>query len=234
MITSATTPPAGHAPDPLDLPLKLGLARMAHGISPASVGMAYYDWLIHLLVSPSKQAEVAGSALQKYLMWLHCASHAWQGDSHVCIEPLPQDKRFSPPEWKVPAFSAMTQAFLLQQQWWSEAASGVRGVSRHHEEVVDFTLRQWLDMWSPSNFIATNPQVLRQTVASGGANLASGLANWSRDALAVLSNGKPRGVEQYRPGDGVAITPGKVVYRNRLIELIQYALRPKKSGPSRS
>ena len=71
----------------------------------------------------------------------------------------------------------------------------MRGVSRHHEDVVDFTLRQWLDMWSPSNFIATNPQVQQQTLATGGANLVTGFANWSRDALAVLGGGKPRGVE---------------------------------------
>ena len=221
MITTAIEATAGHEPDPLDLPLKLGLARMAHGISPASVGMAYYDWLIHLLVSPSKQAELASSAVRKAMLWQQYAVQWWQGGAGR-VAPLPQDKRFSPHGWDSPPFSAMAQAFLWQQQWWSEAASGVRGVSRHHEEVVDFTLRQWLDMWSPSNFIATNPQVLRETVASGGANLASGLTNWSRDALAVLSDGKPRGVEQYRPGEEVAITPGKVVYRNRLIELIQY------------
>ena len=214
--------PNGHQPEPLDLPLKLGLARLANGISPSSVSMAYSDWLTHLLVSPSKQADLASSALRKALTWLHCSTHAWQGECHRCIEPAPQDKRFSPHEWETPLYSALSQAFLLQQQWWNEAAGNVRGVSRHHEEVVDFTLRQWLDMWSPSNFIATNPQVQRRTVATGGVNLATGFANWSRDALAVLGKGKPRGVEEFLPGTAVAVTPGKVVFRNRLIELIQY------------
>src|SRR5512140_703802 len=78
------------------------------------------------------------------------------------------------------------------------------------------------DMWSPSNFVATNPQVQQRTVVAGGANLVTGFANWARDALAVLGNGKPRGVEQFLPGQAVALTPGKVVFRNRLIELIQY------------
>ena len=77
-------------------------------------------------------------------------------------------------------------------------------------------------MASPSNFIATNPQVLRETVATGGMNLARGFANWSRDALAVLTGGRPRGVENFEPGRQVALTPGKVVFRNPLIELIQY------------
>ena len=119
-------------------------------------------------------------------------------------------------------FSAMAQAFLLQEQWWNGAMTGVRGVSRHHEDVAAFTTRQWLDMWSPSNFPMSNPQVLKETLTTGGANLANGFANWSRDAMAVLTEGKPRGVEAFLPGTGVALTPGKVVFRNRLIELIQY------------
>ncbi len=206
----------------MDLPLKLGLARLANGISPSSVTMAYSDWLTHLLVSPSKRADLASSALRKTLTWLQYSTHAWHGDCHRCVEPAPHDKRFSPQEWQAPPFSALSQAFLLQEQWWHEAASDVRGVSGHHQEVVDFTLRQWIDMWSPSNFIATNPQVQQRTLGTGGANLATGFANWSRDALAVLGGGKPRGVEQFLPGQAVALTPGKVVFRNRLIELIQY------------
>jgi polyhydroxyalkanoate synthase subunit PhaC len=221
-MTNSTERRIGHKPDPLDVPLKLGLARLANGISPASLAMAYSDWLTHLLVSPSKRADLAASAWGKSLMWLHCSTHAWEGECHRCIEPVPQDKRFAPEEWKEPLFGALSQAFLLCDRWWKEAATGVRGVSSHHEDLVAFTLRQWLDMWSPSNFVATNPQVLKKTVFTGGANLASGFANWSRDALAVASHGKPRGVEQFLPGEGVAVTAGKVVFRNHLIELIQY------------
>jgi len=221
-MACATERPNGHEPDPLDLPLKLALARLAHGISPASVAMAYADWLTHLAVSPAKQAALASSAARKSMLWLQYAAGSWQGDCPHCVEPMPQDKRFLPHGWESWPFSALAQAFLLQDQWWREAALGVRGVSDHHEEIVAFTLRQWLDTWSPSNFIATNPQVLRETVASGGANLGSGLANWARDAVAVVTGGKPRGVEQYLPGEQVAVTPGKVVFRNHLIELIQY------------
>lgn len=214
--------PHGHAPAPMDLPLKLGLARLTHGVSPASVAMAYADWYTHLLVSPSRQAELLADALRKGLLWSQYAPQAWRGDCVRCVEPAPQDKRFSPPEWNLLPFNAMAQAFLLQDQWWTGAMTGVRGVSRHHEDVAAFTTRQWLDMWSPSNFLLSNPQVLKQTLATGGANLVSGFTNWSRDAMAVLTDGKPRGVEAFRPGKEVALTPGKVVFRNRLIELIQY------------
>ncbi|HKB54149.1 MAG TPA: poly-beta-hydroxybutyrate polymerase N-terminal domain-containing protein, partial [Ramlibacter sp.] len=220
MVASTNIP---HGPEPLDVPLKLGLARLANGISPASIAMAYADWATHLAVSPSKRAELASSAWRKTLTWLQHSGQAWLGECEPCIEPLPHDKRFAPPEWHSGAyFAALSQAFLLQERWWSEAASGVRGVSKHHGDLVDFTIRQIVDMCSPSNFLATNPQVLKETLTSGGANLASGYANWARDALAVLAGGPPRGVEAFAPGSGVALTPGKVVFRNHLIELLQY------------
>jgi polyhydroxyalkanoate synthase len=211
-----------HAPDLMDVPLKLWLARLAHGISPTSVAMAHFDWFGHLMASPAKQAELVASAARNYWLWMGYAPWCWHAGASTCVEPMPQDRRFSPREWQLPPFSALAQAFLLQEQWWVEATQGVRGVSVHHEDVASFTVRQWLDMWSPSNFVATNPQVLRETLATAGGNLANGWTNWWHDALVVLADGKPRGIERFVPGQGVALTPGKVVFRNALIELIQY------------
>jgi polyhydroxyalkanoate synthase subunit PhaC len=211
-----------HGPAAMDVPLKLALARMANGISPASVTGAYADWFSHLATSPSKRADLAASALRKWLTWWQYAAQSLQGSCKPCIQPAPNDKRFAPLEWQATPFDLLAQAFLLQEQWASEATTGIRGVSKHHEDMVSFTTRQLLDTLSPSNFLLTNPQVLAQTRATGGANLVDGAANWWRDALAVLGDGRPRGVEDFEPGKAVAITPGKVVMRNRLIELIQY------------
>lgn len=213
---------AVHGPEPLDLPLKLAIARLANGISPSSLAQAHADWLTHLAVSPSKQAELATSALLKSVRWAGFLARSLQGPCEECVCPQAGDKRFSRPEWHAQPFSAMAQAFLLQEQWWREATRGVRGVSPHHEAIADFTVRQWLDMASPSNFPWSNPQVLKETLGTGGANLANGFSNWWRDAMAVLAGGKPRGVEAFRPGQAVALTPGQVVMRNRLVELIQY------------
>ncbi len=220
--------PAAPQPDPLDLPLKVALARLANGISPAALAMAHFDWLAHLAASPSKQAELSASALRKWLLWLQFAAQAWQGPDRQRAAPVPEDKRFARPEWQLPPFSALAQAFLLAEQWWNEASTGVRGVSRHHEEVASFTVRQLLDMLSPSNSPLLNPQVLNETAASAGVNLVKGYANWWRDAVAVATGGKPRGVEAFRPGQGVALTPGKVVYRNALVELLMYEATTKK------
>lgn len=224
--TEGMTTPEGrgdaYAPDPRDLPLKLWLARTYHGISPAAVGLAYADWYLHLLSSPSRRAELAASAVRNSLLWSQYAAATWRGDCPLCVQPAPNDKRFTAPEWHTPPFNLLAQGFLLGQQWWEEAMTGVRGVSQHHEEVAAFLTRQWLDMVSPSNYIATNPVVLKETVARGGANLVSGAENWWRDALAVLTEGHARGVGEFEPGRSVALTPGKVVFRNELIELIQY------------
>jgi polyhydroxyalkanoate synthase len=116
------------------------------------------------------------------------------------------------------AYIFIYQAFLLQQQRWHNATTGVRGVSKGHEEIVEFISRQLLDMFAPSNFPLTNPGVLRQTIATFGSNLFAGLRfidDWER----AVSGKEPLGTENFVVGRDVAVTPGKIVYRNRLIEL---------------
>jgi polyhydroxyalkanoate synthase len=206
----------------LDLPLTTWLARMSHGISPSALAAAFSDWQSHLARSPGKQLELAESALHKYLQWLIYLQASARGECPPCEQPAPQDKRFKAEQWHKAPYAWLAQGFLLQQRWWNEAMTGVRGVSQHHEDVTEFVTRQWLDMCSPSNFLATNPQVLHETLASGGKNLATGLANWWRDAMAVLAEGPPPGAEHFEVGKVVATTPGKVVFRNRLVELIRY------------
>src|SRR5690606_2118460 len=133
------------------------------------------------------------------------------------------DRRFKDPGWDQYPFSAFRCAFLGQQQWWHAATHGVDGVEPHHERLVSFWAKQWLDIFSPGNFIATNPVVLERTLQEGGANLSRGFGYFLEDARAWLTQTPPAGAEQFEVGRNVAITPGKVVLRNRLMELIQYA-----------
>ncbi|HYB04045.1 MAG TPA: hypothetical protein VED17_06265, partial [Nitrososphaerales archaeon] len=97
------------------------------------------------------------------------------------------------------------------------------GVSKHHQAAVAFVARQILDMLSPSNCILTNPEVLKTTVMQAGLNLVKGWRNFLEDRQRTLHLERPVGSENYKVGKDVAITPGKVVFRNRLIELIQYS-----------
>jgi polyhydroxyalkanoate synthase len=138
------------------------------------------------------------------------------------IGPLPHDKRFVHPSWQQLPYSLYYQAFLLTQQWWHNATSGIAGVSKHDQEIVAFVARQFLDMCSPSNFFATNPVVQKTTWDESGANLVRGWNNLWEDWRQAVASARPKPNPLYRPGNEVAVTPGKVVYRNHLIELIQY------------
>jgi polyhydroxyalkanoate synthase len=207
-------------------------ARGTAGLSPAALALAFGDWAMHLAGAPGKQAELARKAARKWLRYANFLGHAMQGmDCPRCIEPLPQDSRFANEAWRQWPFNAIHQGFLLWQQWWWNATTGVRGVSPHHEDVVTFTMRQMLDLWSPSNFPWTNPEVLRATFAQGGLNLANGAANFADDWRRSVLGEAPAGTEAFVPGKQVAVTPGKVVMRNRLAELIQYSPTTKDVHP---
>jgi polyhydroxyalkanoate synthase len=206
---------------PRDALLNAAVARATLGISPNAVALAYLDWAAHLAASPGKQQELAEKAWRKVLrMALYVASTG--SDCPQCIEPLPQDRRFDHPSWQRWPFNVIYQSFLLGQQWCWNATTGVHGVTRHHEEVVSFVTRQWLDMLSPSNFLFTNPELLEHTWHSAGMNLLRGAQNAWEDLLRQMSNRPPAGTEKFRVGENVAATPGKVIFRNRLIELLQY------------
>lgn len=210
--------------DALDSLAHTSLARLTRGVSPVTGLLAWYDWVSHLAISPGKQRSLLDDALNKQR---HFAQYALRTMTtphcENCIEPLEQDRRFSNAAWQQWPFNLIHQGFLLQQQWWHNATTNVRGVTRHHENLVSFAGRQWLDMFSPVNFPWTNPEVLQATAQTGGINLWNGAMNYLDDIRRQALDEAPAGTEAFVVGKDVAVTPGKVVYRNQLIELIQYA-----------
>jgi len=211
--------------DVTDRSLHAAIARFTAGLSPAALMQAYFDWATHLAASPGKRLLLVGKAARKGLRFGNYAlRYGFDGaGTSNCIEPLPQDRRFSAEEWRHWPFNFIYQAFLLQQQWWHNATTDVRGVSKRHEDMVAFAARQILDMAAPSNFPLLNPEILKRTMQYGGFNLVQGLANFAEDWERAVSGKRPVGSEDFVVGRDVAATSGKVVYRNRLIELIQYA-----------
>ena len=200
------------------------MGRLTAGVSPASLGLAYADWAFHLAVSPGKLQQLVEKAVRKAVRLTTYAAQACSDpDCPCCIEPLPQDRRFRTEAWQRWPFNVIHQAFLLNQQWWHNATTGIGGVSAHHEQVVSFVMRQLLDAVSPVNFIATNPEVLETTIREGGQNLVHGAINFFADWERAAGGKPPLGAEAFQPGQNVAVTKGQVVYRNRLIELIQYS-----------
>ena len=219
--------------DITDRSLHAAIARFTSGISPAALAHAYSDWATHLTYAPGKRLQLLDKAMRKAIRFANYASRSVMegGKTESCIEPLPQDKRFVGEDWRRWPYSFVHQAFLLHQQWWHNATTGVHGISKQHEAIVEFTSRQILDMMSPSNFLLTNPEVLRQTGSKGGMNLVIGFQNLIEDWERAVSAKKPVGTEKFVVGRDVAVTPGKVVYRNRLIELIQYVPATDKVRP---
>jgi len=211
--------------DIIDRSLHAAGARFTAGLSPAALAHAYLDWVTHLIYAPGKRLQLVDKATRKAVRFANYASRcAVAGhEAPCCIEPLPQDKRFAGEGWHKWPYNLAHQAFLLHQQWWHNATTGIRGVTKQHESMVEFTSRQILDMFSPSNFILTNPEVLQHTFKNGGMNLVRGLQNLVEDWERSVSGKKPVGTENFAVGRDLAVTPGKVIYRNRLIELIQYA-----------
>ncbi len=208
----------------LDRLIHAWIGRFTLGISPASLMLAYYDWMSHLIFSPGKTVELFESAFQKALRFsIYATRSPFDPSIQTCIEPLPQDRRFSSTDWKIWPFNLFYQAFLLSEQWWHNATTKIQGVSKHHEDVASFVARQILDIFSPSNNIFMNPEILKATLRQGGINLVKGFKNLIEDLQHAILDKKPVGIETFVVGKTLAVTSGKVVFRNRLIELIQYA-----------
>jgi poly[(R)-3-hydroxyalkanoate] polymerase subunit PhaC len=232
-------PPAEEEPEPDTARAEIGdrllhasQARLTGSLSPAALMEPFADWAMHLTNAPGKQAALVEKAMRKLVRFgLYLAHSAADRDTPPCIEPLPQDRRFAGEAWRQPPFLYIYQAFLLQQQWWHNATTGLRGVSAQNERVVAFAARQLLDLVSPSNFAFTNPEVLRQTLAEGGQNFARGALHFFEDWERAIAGRKPVGTEEFQVGRDVAVTPGKIVYRNELIELIQYAPATESARP---
>jgi polyhydroxyalkanoate synthase len=207
-----------------DLVLNAWLGQLTGHVSPAALALAWQDWGSHLLLSPDKQMELGMLAVSNTQRWLRYGASAALAYGNRTpaepLQPLAQDKRFADPAWHTWPWNLFSQGFLLTQQWWHRATSGVRGVSPHHTDVVTFVTRQLLDSVAPSNFLATNPVVQQATVASNGRNLMHGALRAATEARNVIAGISPPVV--FRPGVDVAVTPGKVVMANRLVELLRY------------
>nr|WP_315756372.1 MULTISPECIES: alpha/beta fold hydrolase [unclassified Bradyrhizobium] len=217
----------------LDKAFSAMLARLTGGISPAALSMAYLDWACHLAAAPQRQIEIVRDAwrgakqvAERSLQFADPNRSPWD-----LIKPQANDHRFSKPQWATYPFNLFAQAFLLGEDWWHKATTGIRGVDPANEAVVDFSIRQLLDIFAPSNFAATNPEVLEKTFQSGGENLIFGWQNWLADLMQVMQPGKIPINGEFVVGKTVAAAPGKVVLRNQLIELIQYAPTTEKVRP---
>jgi polyhydroxyalkanoate synthase len=241
-----TTPETGSALDPAELAktyaeiaqrssqlLSAFIARQGAGSVPAfgdelGIAKAFYEMMGKLLADPAKFAEMQFKLWQDYLsLWQHSMLRFLGHDARPVIEPAQSDRRFRHDDWQQNfLFDFIKQSYLIAAKHLHQTVGSVRGLDDQTAKKVDFYTRQYIDALSPSNFLMTNPEVLRETVNSGGQNLVKGLNNLLRDL--ERGNGKQLRVKMTDPsafevGGNIAVTPGKVVFQNDLIQLLQYA-----------
>jgi polyhydroxyalkanoate synthase len=197
-------------------------ARFTQGISPHALFDAWFDWASHLAYAPGRQLELGLEAINA---GAQLARFVTRGTSDQLVPPFPPqpgDRRFADPAWQKPPFSWWEQAFLAQEAWWKSATRVVRGMTPKNVARADFIARQLLDVWSPSNIPWLNPVIIERTAKESGANLVRGATNLQNDFWRALTMQPAPPANGLRVGVDLAITPGTVVYRNELMELIQY------------
>jgi len=210
-----------HPHQNLDRAARAAVARLSAGVSPHSFIEAWADWAQHLSQAPGRQLELIERAQRNALMLMtHLAGTTEDVDPPFA--PKPFDHRFRHPGWRKLPFSLWQQSFLAAQDWWDFATDHLRGLQPEDADRTRFMARQTLDVLSPSNFPMLNPEIIEATARSGGRNLAEGAANFVHDAIQTVTQQRDPAPEGYRIGEDLACTPGQVVFRNELFELIQY------------
>lgn len=206
--------------DLIDQKFQAQLGQMTSGISPAALATSYYSWLSQLAQSPGRLLELA---CYPALNWQRCSRVML--DSEEAAEPA--DPRFQSESWQQFPWRMWAESYCLTENWWRRATTEVPGLPKHVERTMSFLAQQMLDSASPSNFVATNPELFQVTVNSTGQNLVHGAQNALADMKRQITNTQAPGLENFVVGENLATTPGRVVFRNHLIELIQYAPQTK-------
>ena len=198
------------------------LTRSTMGLSPIALALAAADWAMHLAASPGRQMVLGQRALALAQQALATAVNPPADENGQPI--ADNDNRFIDASWRQWPFSALKEGYKANSAWWREAVQ-VDGMSRHHSHMVEFFNRQIMDTFTPSNWLLTNPEALNKAQETQGQSLLQGYQHFSEDLRkAETARSAPDVLEPltFEVGKDVAVTPGKVVYRNHLIELIQY------------
>lgn len=204
--------------------------QAAEGVTldPLNISSAFLEMTAKLLSNPSYLLEAQMGLWRDYVtLWQNTARRIWSGESATpVIAHDPKDKRFADPAWQQnEVFDFIKQSYLLSARYINDVVANVDGLDQKTAQKVDFYAKQFVNALSPSNFALTNPEVLRKTCETGGENLIRGLNN----LLSDLENGrgnlriKMTDTEAFKVGENIAASPGKVVYQNELMQLIQYS-----------
>ena len=179
------------------------------------------------LRDPQRALELQSSLGKAYLdLWANTVKRMAGEQVEPVVQPDPRDKRFADPEWSSNQFfDFLKQAYLLTVQWANRLVRDAQGMDAHTRQKAEFYVRQIANAIAPSNFVLTNPELLRETLASNAGNLVRGMHMLAEDIAAGRGDLKIRQSrsEMFEVGRNLALTPGKVIFENELMQLIQYA-----------
>ena len=201
--------------------------REFNPLEPAVVSTAYQALWQQMLTDPKRLVEAQVALWQDYAkLWENTARRMAGEEVEPAVTPEPGDRRFKDDAWSEnPLYDHIKQSYLLASKFMLSTVRETDGLDPHTAQKVDFYTRQFVDALAPTNFAMTNPEVARRTVETGGENLVQGLANMLED----LERGQGRlrirmtDLEKFKLGENVAVTPGKVVFENDLMQLLQYS-----------
>ena len=201
--------------------------REFNPLEPAVISKAYQELWQQMLTDPGRLVEAQVSLWQDYAkLWETTARRMAGEEVEPAVTPEAGDRRFKDDTWSEnPLYDHIKQSYLLASKFMLSTVRETDGLDRHTAQKVDFYTRQFVDALAPTNFAMTNPEVARRTVETGGENLVQGLSNMLED----LERGQGRlrirmtDLEKFRLGENVAVTPGKVVFENDLMQLLQYS-----------
>ncbi|MCW8084554.1 PHA/PHB synthase family protein [Sabulicella glaciei] len=194
---------------------------------PFNIGSAFMEMTTRLMANPARLMQAQIGFWQDYLTLWNSTARRMLGEQVAPVISEPKgDRRFKDDAWREnEVFDFIRQSYLLSARYFVNAVQGAEGLDPKTAQKVDFYTRQFVDAMSPANFLLTNPEVLRRTAETGGANLLKGLSN----LLADLERGKGRlrirmtDDTKFKVGENIAVTPGKVVFETPLMQLIQYS-----------
>ena len=200
--------------------------REFNPLDPAVVSKAYQALWQQMLTDPKRLVEAQVSLWQDYAkLWENTARRMAGEDVEPAAAPEPGDRRFKDDAWSEnPLYDHIKQSYLLASKFMLSTVRETEGLDAHTAHKVDFYTRQFIDALAPTNFAMTNPEVARRTVETGGENLVQGLSNMLEDLERGQGQLRVRmtDLEKFKLGENVAVTPGKVVFENDLMQLLQY------------
>ncbi len=209
--------------DTMDRLSRATLGRLTQGVSPNAIMAAMFDWSSHLARAPGRQLELAEEAWNLTAqLYAHAVMSVFGRQGPPPLDAAPDDHRFDHSGWSAPPFEYLKLQQLAAERWWSLATREIRGMSRSHSRRMNFVMHQVLEAASPTNNPFLNPEIIERTLKSNGSNLAAGAGNLVEDVGGKLLNGHAHRSGEFEVGRNLAVTPGEVILRNELMELIQY------------